>query len=159
LKVASNSDVPSSLGPGTFGALSLGGTGATTYENNLQYGYAGKLQVGDVINTETGNISNPTKRAIDYRIGLCNHSPTCTPAHFDPACPRILLIPVYRENVEADGQIKNITISGFAAFLVDGVSGQGNDNYINGYFIRLVIDGETSPNQVDYGLAGAKLIE
>lgn len=159
LKLASNSDVPSPLGPGTFGALSLGGTGATTYENNLKYGYAGELQVGDVINTETGNISNPTTRAIDYRLAQCHHIPACTSTHFDPACPRILLIPVYMENVETNGQIKNITISGFAAFLVDGAIGQGHDNYINGSFIRLVVDGETSSNQINYGLEGAKLIK
>ncbi|TEB06997.1 hypothetical protein Psch_00535 [Pelotomaculum schinkii] len=159
LKVGANSEDPPPLGPGTFGALSLGGNGASNYEDNLKYGYSGQLKVGDVVNTETGNMSNPTKRAVDYRMDLCTHTPACTPAHFDPGCPRILFIPVYRENYEAGGQIKNITISGFAAFLVDRVTGQGTQSYIEGAFIRLVIDGETSPGQTDYGLQGAKLIE
>ncbi|TEB16846.1 hypothetical protein Psfp_01013 [Pelotomaculum sp. FP] len=158
LKVGANSDDPP-LGPGTFGALSLGGSGASNYEDNLKYGYKGTLHVGDVVNTETGNMSNPTMRAVDYRLGLCTHYPACTPTHFDPGCPRILLIPVYRENYEANGQIKNITISGFAAFLVDHVAGQGTESNIYGSFIRLVADGETSSGQADYGLLGAKLIE
>lgn len=159
LKLASNSDVPSILGPGTFGALSLGGEGADVYEYNLKYGYPAQVHVDDVIDTETGNISNPTFRAIDYRMGLCNHSPACTPTHFDPGCARIIFIPVYTEDLALEGQIPSVTISGFAAFLVDSVSGQGVGSYINGSFIRLVAEGELSSDQADYGLLGAKLIE
>ncbi|MCL6638088.1 MAG: hypothetical protein K6T80_00215 [Firmicutes bacterium] len=159
LKQGSNSPEPSPLGPGTYGALSLGGNGAANYEDNLKYGYEGKLAVGDVVDTETGNMSNPTKRAIDYRIALCNHTPPCSPSSFDPGCPRILIIPVYEPLLVEQGQVKKIKISGFAAFLVDRVNGQGNENYIEGYFIRMVIEGDSSPGQADFGLAGVKLVE
>lgn len=159
LKQGANSEEPSPLGPGTYGALSLGGTGASNYEDNLKYGYGGKLSAGDEVDTETGNMSNPTKRAIDYRIDLCNHTPECTPSHFDPGCPRILIIPVYEPSVIDQGQVKKIRIIGFAAFLVDRVTGQGNENYIEGYFIRMVAEGDSVSSQVDYGLKGVKLVE
>ncbi|MCL6560134.1 MAG: hypothetical protein K6U74_15350 [Firmicutes bacterium] len=159
LKQGSNSETESHLGPGTYGALSLGGSGAGNYEDNLKYGYGGKLRVGDIVETETGNMSNPTKRAIDYRIDLCGHSPECTVSSFDPGCSRILIIPVYKPNLIQSGQIKEIRIIGFAAFLVDRVTGQGNENYIEGYFIRMVAEGDSSSGQTDYGLQGVKLVE
>jgi Flp pilus assembly protein TadG len=160
LKQGANDPDGSPLGPGTYGALSLGGPGADNYENNLKYGYDSILKVGDLIETETGNMSNPTRRAINYRIDLCHHAPQCTPGNYDPGCPRILIIPVYEPTVFNDGQIKTIRIVGFAAFLVDAVvPGQGNDNEIYGYFLKMAVEGDTSSNQVDYGLMGVKLIE
>lgn len=159
LKQGSNSPEPSPLGPGTYGALSLGGNGASNYENNLKHGYDGKLTVGDEVDTETGNMSNPTKRAIDWRISQCRHSPTCSPACYEPGCPRILIVPVYEPvNIEKD-QVKKIRIAGFAAFLVERVAGQGNENYIEGYFIRLVVDGDSISGALDCGVNGVKLVE
>lgn len=157
LKLGAGQDSP--LGPGTYMALSLGGTGASNYEENLMYGYRDWLRVGEVVATETGNMSNPTKRAIDYRISLCQHSPPCTPEHFAPDCPRILIVPVYDPVVIQDGQIKSIIIAGFAAFLVEQVRGQGNENYLEGYFIRTVATGEANPSQRNYGLQGVKLVQ
>lgn len=159
LKIGANSPDPSVLGPGTFGALSLGEEGADYFEYNLKYGYPGKITAGDVIDTETGNMSNPTLRAIDYRLAQCNDTPPCTPTNFNPACPRIMFIPVYTEDSTQTGQITSVTITGFAAFLVEGVLGQGTDSYITGSFIRTVAEGEIDPNQADYGLLGSKLIE
>lgn len=160
LKQGSADPDGSPLGPGTYGALSLGGTGADNYEDNLKYGYDSILKVGDQIETETGNMSNPTRRAINYRIDLCHHAPQCTPSNYDPGCPRILIIPVYEPVTIYDNQIKKIEIVGFAAFLVDCVvPGQGNDNEIYGYFLKMAVEGDASSNQVDYGLMGVKLIE
>lgn len=164
LKQGSNSDEPSPLGPGNLGALSLGGNdrpdqGASIYEDNLRDGYDGKLAVGDLIDTETGDKSAPTLRAIKYRIGLCTHSPPCTPYSFDPGCKRILIVPVYEPVLLDHGQVKKIRIIGFAAFLVDTVEGQGKENYIYGYFIKMVANGDSNFDQADYGLYGARLIE
>ncbi|TEB10943.1 TadE/TadG family type IV pilus assembly protein [Pelotomaculum propionicicum] len=159
LKQGSNSPNPPPLGSGNYGALSLGGTGARNYEDNLKYGYDGLLAVGNEVDTETGNMSNPTLRAIEYRMSQCTHSPPCTPSSFDPGCKRILIVPVYDPVVIDQGQVKRIRVVGFAAFLVVSVSGQGNENYIDGYFIRMVANGGTSNYQTDYGLNGASLIE
>lgn len=157
LKQAAGQESP--LGPGNYSALSLGGTGANKYEDNLKYGYPGWLKVGDVVPTETGNMSHPTRRAIEYRIALCQHSPPCTPEQFEPDCPRILIVPVYDPSTVGGGQVTSITIIGFAAFLVEQVKGEGNQNYIEGYFIRTIVAGEADPQQPDYGLEGIKLVK
>lgn len=159
LKQGSNNPDPLPLGPGNYGALSLGGNGARSYEDNLKYGYDGKLAIGDEINTETGNMSNPTLRAIDYRMDQCNHCPPCSPCSFDPGCPRILIVPVYDPVTIEQGQVKKIRIIGFAAFLVDTVAGQGNENYIDGYFIKMIVEGNSVENQTCFGLNSIKLIE
>jgi hypothetical protein len=156
LKLAAGQDSP--LGPGTFSALSLGGYGAKVYEENLKHGFDGWLRVGDVVPTETGNMSNPTKRAIDYRLSCCPHSPPCTPQSYEPDCPRILILPVYDSSDLAGGQVKSIRVVGFAAFLVEQVCGQGNENYLEGYFVRHVVPGESDPSQYSYGLQGVKLV-
>lgn len=157
LKQGSNSTDPSLLGSGTYGALSLGGSGASNYADNLKYGYDQKVSVGEVINTETGNMSNPTKDAIDYRISIS--SPSDTPTNFNPGSPRILLIPVYEPVTIQIGQVKSIRVVGFAAFFVEQVIGEGNENYIDGYFVRMVANGDSDFGQTDYGLQGVKLVE
>ncbi|SMB94889.1 Putative Flp pilus-assembly TadE/G-like [Thermanaeromonas toyohensis ToBE] len=157
LKQAAGQESP--LGPGNYSALSLGGTGASQYEDNLKYGYPGWLKVGDEVPTETGNMSHPTRRAIEYRLALCQHSPPCTPQHFEPDCPRILIVPLYNPSTLEGHQISSITIIGFAAFLVEQVRGEGNENYIEGYFIRTIVAGEADPQQPDYGLEGIKLVK
>lgn len=139
---------------GWFGALALGGPGSRTYEENLTHGYLGTIRVGDILEVETGNMSNPTKRAIDLRIERCNHTPYCTAVNFSPACPRLLKVPI----IEEVGHRK-VKVLGFAMFLVDEVEGQGNENYITGRFIQTVTDGEIDFSGRDYGLYGVKLTQ
>lgn len=148
----------SHLGPGNFGALSLGGTGASKYEENLKYGYQEMLKVGDQVDTETGNMSNPTKRAIDYRLDRCP-DPSCSPAGFSRDCQHILIVPLY-QTVETEGQqIKKVLVSGFAAFYVEKVEGQGNDSYIYGYFVRTLAKGMGELSGVDTGLYVVRLVQ
>lgn len=137
---------------GWYGALALGGPGASTYEENLTSGYPEIIRVGDIINLQTGNISNPTKRAIDQRIDECTHSPRCSPESFHRGCSRLIKVPVI--NLEED---KKVRVVGFSMFLVDEVIGQGVDNYIKGKFIKTVITGEINSGLSDYGLRGVKL--
>ena len=73
---------------GNYGALALGGTGSANYRDNLRYGYPGWLRLGDVILTEPGNMSNPTKLAIDGRTEACNHG--CTYDHYVAGCSKVL---------------------------------------------------------------------
>lgn len=145
-------------GSGWYGPVSLGGNGASVYRFNLQYGYSGSLKVGDVIDTETGNMSGPTSYGIAYRISQCNHSPSCTVDHFAPDCPKILLVPVVQPILESN-QVKKVRILGFASFLIEALVESGNENYIRGYFVKRVVNGETdgSPGAADYGLYGVRL--
>lgn len=142
------------ISPGWFGALALGGNGASNYETNLTYGYSGALSLGDIIPVENGNMSNPTKRAIDYRIAEDKHIPNCTVENFVRGCSRLLVIPV----IEAVDSQK-VKVIGFAMFLVDEVEGQGNESYIKGKFVKNVISGEINPDAEDFGLTGVRLIQ
>lgn len=56
--------------PGNFYPVALGGTGASNYENNIRYGWGGTVRIGDILTTETGNMTGPTRQGVDYLISL-----------------------------------------------------------------------------------------
>ncbi|MEW6572525.1 MAG: pilus assembly protein TadG-related protein [Bacillota bacterium] len=140
---------------GNFGALALGAPGANTYEDNLRYGYKGWLEIGDCVYTETGNISNPTVRAIDHRVS--GHE-DCTFNNYCLNCPRVIIIPVYDPVGELDGK-SLVKIVGFAAFFLEGTTGQGVNCYVNGYFIKAFAGNARGNSGSDYGLRSIKLVE
>lgn len=145
------------LGDGTtgnYGALALGGTGAANYRDNLQHGYLAWLRTGELIPTETGNMSNPTKTAVDARIQECNHQPHCTHEQFVPSCARVVTVPIISSLPNGRGEV---SILGFAGFFLEGVGGQGNDNYVRGRFVRMFTQGEVGIAN-DYGLQVVKLL-
>ncbi|MEA1961386.1 MAG: Tad domain-containing protein [Bacillota bacterium] len=145
---------------GWFGALRLGGNGAHVYRDNIKYGYPGEVSIGDVIPIEPGNMSGPTRVGIDYRIGQCNHYPRCTIYSYVNGCPRILIVPIVNvQDITSEGHPDSVRVVGFAAFLVQDCVGNGNENYVRGYFIRYVIPGSTGDSGADYGLYGAQLYE
>jgi hypothetical protein len=62
---------------GNFGQISLGGSGASIYKDNIVNGYGGILRVGDCVYTDPGVSWGPTKSGIDDR--LKNQTPyVCT---------------------------------------------------------------------------------
>jgi len=146
------------LGPGNFGAISLGQSGSSTYEENLKYGYSGLLTIGSIVETETGNMAGPTKRGVDYVLSQCDSSPQCTPENFEPGCPRVLLIPVYKDLGYVSSQVKQIEIVGFAAFMVTETSGGGINSEITGYFVKTVTVGIPSDAAPDFGLHTLRLV-
>ncbi|MGF7185898.1 hypothetical protein GGQ84_001991 [Desulfitispora alkaliphila] len=146
------------LGSGNYGALALGGGGASRYEENLKHGYQNMLRVGDKVPTESGNMSGPTKSALDWRIAQCNHSPNCTFDNHHRECKRIIIIPVYTGEEEDTTKIKKVEIVGFAAFFVKNVIGQGNESEVVGRFVQMVQPGEIDAWQKNYGAMGVKLI-
>ena len=150
---------PPTLGAGNFGALTLGQPGANQYRENIENGYAGILKIGDIIETETGNISGPTAQGIDFRLSGCPHVPQCTISDHKRDCPRTIIVPVYQPQDVEENQIKKVKIVGFAAFLIDGETSNGTDCYIRGYFIDQVIVGNSDPNQDDYGASAVRLIQ
>ncbi len=143
---------------GWFGALSLGGTGASIYEQNVKYGYKPVLKVGQILYTETGNISGPTSDGVLFRISECHHTPKCSISGYSPDCPSLVWIPVI-EPVTSGNQVKQVRIAGFAAFLLQGVGGNGVNNYVKGYFVQEATSGEFGNSSAGYGLMTAKLVE
>ena len=157
LKAGSHDD----YGPGNYGALALGLKGASSYRNNIRYGYDGIVRVGEWIETEPGNMSGPTEDGVEYRINQCQHTPACTFDNHHPDCSKIMIVPIYDPQSIAGRD--EVYIVGFGAFFLKEVRGQGNDSSVVGYFIELVppegLYVETDPNQDYYGVAKARLIE
>lgn len=145
---------------GWFGALCLGRSGAKNYEDNIKEGYEGEISVGDILPIESGNMSGPTKRGVDYRLNQCQHFPRCTIDSFAEGCSRILIVPVVRiEEINSGGHPDSVKVVGFAAFLVSRYTGHGNENMVEGAFVRYLIPGKTGGSPGDFGLYSAYLYE
>jgi hypothetical protein len=141
------------LSPGDFGALSLGGTGAATYENNLRNGYTGWIRVGDLLPTEPGNVAGPTHRAVQARIDL---DPYATWATVRKGSPRIVILPVLESfDINGRGEVK---VVGFGAFFLEQVNNQGNNlGDVSGRFLRYVVVGESTGTVSDFAAYTIKL--
>ena len=141
---------------GNYGALALGGTGASRYLVNLQEGYQGWLRVGDLVPTEPGNISGNTAVGVTSRLDGCLHSPACTHDNYQPDCPRVVIVPVIFGLREGRHPVD---VVGFASFFLETVGGSGNESYVTGRFLQMVVEGESDQDQGDYGLRAGKLAE
>lgn len=148
---------------GNYGALALGGTGASVYRNNIENGYSGVVQVGDWLTTEPGNMSGPTSQGVSYRVGL---DPSATFDTVQKGSERIVTVPIISEL--GDNGRTEVQIVGFAAFFLEGVGGQGNNNYVYGKFLEMTIPGDIYKNESygtitsdvakGYGLYGSMLV-
>lgn len=147
LKYAASDDPEGEYHSGWLGLLALQGPGAKLYLEDLKYGFGEEIQIGDILDIQTGNISGKTFEGIQYRIDRCTHLPYCTAESFREDCPRVMLVPVIRPD-----EHKKVVVIGFAAFLVDSVEGMGNENYITGKFVRRTTSGSSSPTGPDNGL-------
>ncbi|GAA0591054.1 hypothetical protein GCM10009001_03850 [Virgibacillus siamensis] len=124
---------------GNFGVLALDGPGAKNYEQTLKYGFDEQLEVGDVIETESGNMAGPTSEGVDYRIDQC---PTPEGDYTDRNCPRIILVVVYKPHDVHNGKLNSVEVTGFAYFyLKERMS--GHEDEINGVFIKRTGRGST----------------
>lgn len=145
---------------GNFGALALGGQGASNYENNIKYGHQERLAVGDWVDTEPGNMAGPTARGVKYRIDQCQHYPKCTWDRFVDGCSRLVIVPIIK-SLDVSGR-KPVEVVGFAAFFLEAVLREpGKENKdtdtVLGRFLRYVVPGELG-DVADYGLRGYKLV-
>lgn len=138
---------------GNFGAVALGGTGASNYQANIEKGYSGTLHIGDKIYTEPGNMSGPTSTGVNYRIA---EDPTAT---FPPSnsSPRVVTVPIV-DSMDVNGR-KQVTIVGFANFFLEGVGGSGNKNYVTGRFMEMVQPGDISTSGTFFGIYNVKLVQ
>jgi hypothetical protein len=140
---------------GYFGILALGGTGAKTYEDNLMHGYSNEVQVGDIIDTQTGNIAGDTRQAVQYRV---DSSPYVSGDTSHPDDPRIILVPVYKPYSFTSNQMKQIQVTGFAYFYIsDPMSSK--DTSITGMFIKKTGIGTAKPGSLDKGAYTIRLTE
>lgn len=134
---------------GFFGILALGGTGAATYEENLRNGYQSPLEIGDELETQTGNIAGKTRSVIQEKLDAC---PIGDEDERD--CERIILIPTYSPMSDDGKQLKEVRVTGFAYFLITAPMDQ-NDTSITGRFIQRTgtgYEGETALNNGAYSI-------
>ncbi|MCX7841847.1 MAG: pilus assembly protein TadG-related protein [Clostridia bacterium] len=141
---------------GNYGALALGGSGASKFKDNIIYGYSGSLKVGDYVNTEPGNMKGPTESGVQTLINNCRHFPKCTFSSFIPDCSRIITV-VIVDSLDVNGR-SSVRIEGFASFFLENVESSGGHTQITGRFIKTICSGDVSVSQTDYGLKGIKLL-
>jgi Flp pilus assembly protein TadG len=149
--------------PGNFTALALGQPGASNYLNNLKYGYPGTISKNDYVDTQTGNITNPTLWGIEYRIDKCDDEcpGTCTWDNHSSGCPRVVTLLVC-DFQELHGH-QSIRVDGFLTFFLESVTRTGGNVTITGYVINDIRDGKVSGSDgsrgSDYGTWAVNLIE
>jgi len=137
---------------GNYGAVRLGGSGAKDLETDLIYGYNGKLQIGDVIYTETGNVAGPVYDGVDY----VTSGDFTTFELLDRKSKKIWIMPVV-DSLDVSGN-KPVTVVGFATFFVEGAARKSGQTEIKGRFIEFATNADIDLGQTDYGLKGIKLV-
>lgn len=142
---------------GNYAAIALGGTGTSVYSDNLLNGYSGKINVGDLIQTETGVIAKTTENNINELINRCDHSPPCDYQYYHRNCSRIIFLPVVN-TLEVNGR-KYVKVLGFATFFLEGTLYKGGHTDVVGRFIKYNAEGETSSEVNNYGTYGIRLVK
>lgn len=145
---------------GNYGAAALGGTGAELFENNIKFGYKGKLKVGDMLDTEPGNMAGPTLDAVDYIINGIEDivdGDYCTFDNYTPDSRRLWTIPVV-DSLYVEGRT-TVEIVGFALFFLEDAEKKAGKAEITGRFIEFVTNGDITPGQSSFGIYGVKLVE
>jgi hypothetical protein len=140
---------------GTFGVLALNRPGAKTYEENLRYGYQDELKIGEIVETQTGNIAGGTRDGVNLRVNGCTQPPG---DYSMRNCSRILLVPVYKPYSYDSNQLKSVKITGFAYFYItDPMS--STDTSIKGVFIKRTGPGSFEEGSVERGAYSIRLTE
>jgi hypothetical protein len=135
---------------GNYGAVALGGQGASTFTANALYGYKGKITVGDYINTEPGNMSGATTTIAKYI-----NSESSSFNSFSRDSIRLWTIPLV-DSLTVNG-LEQVKVSGFGMFYVEDVFNNSGHTEISGRFVRFVTNGEIDTSLRDTGAYGVKL--
>lgn len=136
---------------GDFGALAIDGPGAAEYRDDIKHGSSRVVKRGDLLEPQTGNMSGPTKQAVEYR--LSQPPPEGCPGNdrddvliqnadgtvsIRPGCEtsaRILIVPV----VDKIDNPRKSEVLGFAfLYLYDQSVGQGNQSKVEVEFVSFV---------------------
>lgn len=135
---------------GWYGALQLSAPGAKSYQTDLTYGYSGSIKVGQVLTVESGNISGPTKTAIEDRFAMDTRIPKNTYNDYDRNAPELLYIPIVKVVSYQSSAIHEVQVTGFAAFFVESVTGNGTASIVTGRFLKtLTSNGKTGGSLSD----------
>lgn len=134
---------------GNYGALDLGGGGASNYRSNLRFGYKKEIKLGDIVSAEPGNMAGPTSQGVNYRISLDNSSIS----NLAPNSPRVVIVPVI-DRLVGSGSNATATVVGFAAFYLESTDGKGT---ITGSFLKWAVSGKVGAGP-SFGVVSPTLI-
>jgi putative Flp pilus-assembly TadE/G-like protein len=129
------------VGPGNWGRLALGQTGASAFENNLINGYYGSIDVGQTETAETGQDNGPTSEGVGVRVstGLAINGTVTSPtlATVPAYDPRLVAVPLI-DFTGATGASSPVTVMGFALMWIDSYTSTGKNKTLNAYFLGTV---------------------
>lgn len=124
------------------GSLDLGGQGAQNWLENMLYGYAGSLDVGDYVNTAQGEVTQKTIQGREYRASLG-----------DMVTVPIIKVVGSEDLLYNTGGSKPLVIVGFAGVVITSIEettydtdlGQYTNTQIRGRFVDYLVKptGET----------------
>jgi putative Flp pilus-assembly TadE/G-like protein len=135
---------PQCLDKGECAGLSP--NGANTFRCLMKYGYCCPISIGQVLQTESGNMAGPTKQAIDYRFDTdaCSDQGICYTTYLarGGTGQRVVLIPI----TTPVPNNSTVTVLGFSAFFLKTRVGTGAGGTLQGEFLYKVIPGTGSGN-------------
>ncbi len=127
-------------------------TGASVYEDNIRYGTAHWVYIGDVLQVEPGNKTGPTSQGITDLLGL-DPNAFWAGDHVESSLfvgmssPRVVKIPLYDPAYPPDSGRNEITCIGLAAFFIEGMQGKN----VIGRFVKMITHGS-------YGSGGYSIL-
>lgn len=138
---------------GNYGAVAFGADrGASVFREYLENGYPGVIQVGDIIDTEPGNMAS----SISTVKNVISSDAYATFDDYERNSPRVWTIPVV-DNWEVSGR-DEVTVIGFAQFFIEDIKNKAGQAEITGRFIKFTTNGDIDEQQTDYGVYGIKMI-
>jgi len=151
------------VGPGNWGRLALGGSGATQFLNNLISGYQGSINVGNQVNAETGQVNGPTAEGINVarvNAGVAINGTVTNPtlASVPAYDPRLVAVPLI-DFTGATGSSVQVTVMGFAMMWLDSYTSKGANKTLNAYFLGTVPLTSVASTVTTFGLGPPHLLQ
>ena len=141
-------DATGQWGPGNWGPLALGGTGASVFSNNVANGYQGEINLGDLLSTETGKMTGQVRSSFTQRINSASViDPGGTFSSHALDNPRVVTVPIV--NFAGINGKSQVPVKGFAEVWLVSVDSQLN---ITAIFIQQIAPGgQPNPGGPDTG--------
>lgn len=136
---------------GNYGALALGNTGSSTFTYNTLYGFDGDISIGDILDSEPGNMAS----VIDPLKTYLNTEPVSV-GNISRESIRLWTIPIM-DDMNMSGR-DTATVVGFAKFYIEDIKERSGKAEITGRFIRYTSSGEIDENAQDWGSYSNKLV-
>lgn len=140
--------------------------GAKLYKQYLQSGYPNQIDIGDILFTESGSVASDDKIMKDKINNSKYNSIDAVKTAFQNNTlnytdSRIMLVIIYKEGnfIDADHNVREITVAGFAYFYLASYTKDGNNRQIDGYIIPRILNSTNNDDALKLGSYTIKLVE